>query len=238
MDPDDQLQTMALELGADFYGVADLTPANGFVLEQGGEAVAAYPRCISIGIGLLHTIVDQLPQRQEPAVASSYWMHSYEVVNRRLDAIASRLAAHLENSGFKALPVHASLTVDETRLLGSFSHKLGAHLAGLGWIGKSCLLVTPQRGPRVRWASVLTDASLEPSGEILYQACGFCNLCVDICPVEAFTGRAFIAAEPREARYDASKCNAYLKEMAEKGKELGVCGMCLYVCPYGRLEEE
>jgi epoxyqueuosine reductase len=238
VDLNHQLENLALGQGGDFYGVADLTPANSFVMDQGGADIASYPRCISIGVGLLHTIVDRLPLRSQPAVAFSYWNHSYEVVNRRLDLIALRLAAHLEKNGFRALPVHASVTVDDTRLLGSFSHKLGAHLAGLGWIGKSCLLVTPQRGPRVRWASVLTDAPLPPTGEILPQACGFCNLCVEICPVEAFAGRAFLPAEPREMRYDASKCKVYLDKLAEKDKEMGVCGMCLYVCPYGHQEED
>jgi epoxyqueuosine reductase len=235
---DDRLEKLALSLGADFYGVADLASASDFVLRQGGDSLARYPRSVSIGVGLLDAIVDQLPQRNQPAVSSRYWIHSYEEVNGRLDAIAQRLSNYLESQGYRALPVFASITVDEERLMGRFSHKLGAHLAGLGWIGKNCLLITPQRGPRVRWASVLTDASLLPSGSALLQACGFCNLCVEICPVQAFTGRAFLVDEAREARYDVFKCKEYLDLLAENGRERGVCGMCLYICPFGNNEEE
>ena len=41
----------------------------------------------------------------------------------------------------------------------------------------------------------------------------------------------------REVRYDAHKCDQYLTKLA-KSSALGVCGMCLYVCPYGREREQ
>lgn len=103
----------------------------------------------------------------------------------------------------------------------------------MGWIGKSCLLVTPSVGPRVRWASVLTDAPLQPTGLPATQECAGCAECVDICPVGAFTGRPFSADEPREARYDARACETYLKRIDEE-TGWGVCGLCVAVCPHGR----
>lgn len=65
------------------------------------------------------------------------------------------------------------------------------------------------------------------------EQCGSCRACVDICPVKAFTGRPFIEDEPREERYDARKCEENFKAMKNKGM-IDVCGLCLYVCPYGR----
>jgi epoxyqueuosine reductase QueG len=166
-------------------------------------------------------------------VAISYRQHAYDVVNARLDEMASRMASRLQRLGFAALPVPASKRVDDERICSFFSHKLAAHLAGLGWIGRSCLLVTPQAGPRARWTSVLTDAPLQATGTAMAPQCGECQACVDICPVQAFSGRLFSADEPREARFDAHKCNQYLTDMEKKGTP-PVCGMCLYVCPYGR----
>jgi epoxyqueuosine reductase QueG len=64
-------------------------------------------------------------------------------------------------------------------------------------------------------------------------ACEECQECVDGCPVSAFSGRLFRQDEPREARYDAHKCKAYLDEM-ERTRGISVCGMCLYACPQGR----
>ncbi len=220
--------------GADLYGVADLAPAHDAILAQGGPAVAGFPRAISLGVGLLHAIVDQLPQRAERAVAVNYLHHSYDLVNQRLDLVASRVSSRLQREGYRALPIPASQRIDDERLYAVFSHKLAAHLAGLGWIGKSCLLVTPSMGPRVRWATVLTDAPLQVTGQAMNDRCGDCVECVSICPVKAFTGRAFAEGEPREARYEASKCDRYFAKMREKTPGRAVCGLCLYACPVGR----
>lgn len=230
---DERLKDTAEEMGADFFGVADLAEAHNAILEQGGPQIAEYPRAISIGIALLHPIVDGLPRRDERAVAVNYRHHAYDVVNQRLDAIASHLGSIIQHEGYRALPIPSSERVDDERICAAFSHKMGAHLAGLGWIGKSCLLITPEAGPRVRFATVLTDAPLRPTGMPMEEKCKSCDECVKICPKSAFTGRPFREDEPREARYDARKCERYFQEMKEKAGP-AVCGMCLYVCPYGR----
>jgi epoxyqueuosine reductase len=234
MDLDVRIRYLAEDWGADLFGVADLSQARDAILAQGGRMVAEYPRAISIGVALPHSIVNHLPRRTERAVAASYQHHAYDVINQRLDLIASRLSSVLQRERCSALPIPASQTADDERLCAVFSHKLGAHLAGLGWIGKSCLLITPEMGPRVRWATILTDAPLRKIGERINEGCGDCTECVDICPVKAFTGRAFREQEPREARYDAGKCDRYFAEMNEKDAGLAVCGLCLYICPYGR----
>jgi len=233
---EDTIREVVEMSGVDFFGVADLSLAHDAILKQGGPIVASYPRAITIGIALLHSIVDQLPQRAEHAVAVSY-RHSYELTNQRLDLIASQLGCLLQRSGYRVLPIPSAKRVDDERICASFSHKMAAHLAGLGWIGKSCLLITPQVGPRVRWVSVLTNALLEVTGGPTKEQCGSCQECVEICPVQAFTGRPFREEEPREVRYDASKCDRYFANMKEEKGDLAVCGLCLYVCPYGKGRE-
>jgi epoxyqueuosine reductase QueG len=228
-----QVENLVKSLGADFFGVADLSPAREAILAQGGSIVAAFPRAVSIGVRLFDAIVDQLPGRNEYAIAIQYRHHCYDVINLRLDQIASQLSSLLQGEGYQAFPVPASKSIDDEDLCGIFSHKMAAHLAGLGWIGKSCLLVTPEHGTRVRWATVLTDAPLEITGEPMKEQCGTCVQCVEICPVKAFTGKPFKVGEPREVRYDARNCDDYFNRMSEKGKS-AVCGMCLYVCPFGR----
>ena len=47
-------------------------------------------------------------------------------------------------------------------LFGNISHKAVARTEGIGWQGKSLLIVSPQYGPRIRLATVLTDMPLEP----------------------------------------------------------------------------
>ena len=232
LTPTRQIQRITEDLGADFFGVADLAPARDEIVAQGGAYLAEYPRSVSIGIALMDAIVDQLPQRDQRPVGLLYKHHAYDLVNNRLDHIASRIAGALQRAGHRALPVPASQTVDDDRLCGLISHKLAAHLAGLGWIGKSCMLVTPRVGPRVRWATVLTNAPM-PAGEPMEVRCGDCRECVDACPVNAFTGRNFVAGEPRDLRFAARKCRDYFRKMDET-QGYSVCGMCLYSCPNGK----
>jgi epoxyqueuosine reductase len=237
IDTNLKIKEIAQTWGADFFGVANLTQAHDAILTQGGPVIAGYPLAISVGIGLQHDIVDQLPDRANRAVALSYQYHSYDLINQRLDLLIKQVSRFLQRNGHRALPVPASKQIDDERICAAFSHKMAAHLSGLGWIGKSCLLVTPEMGPRVRWATVLTDAPLQVTGEPLEERCGSCRLCVDICPVHAFTGTSFRPSEPRGKRYDAGKCERYFAEMRENDDGLAVCGLCLYVCPHGKQQD-
>jgi epoxyqueuosine reductase QueG len=215
------------------WGVADLTTAHDYILGMGGPAVAAFPRCVSLGITLMDAIVDLLPERDRHGNAEQYRLHAYDIVNSRLDNAASRVASLLQRQGHRALPMSRMVLSPDHVRTAVFSHKLGAHLAGLGWIGKNCMLITPDHGPRVRWASVLTDAPLSPTGASMEQRCGDCMECVKICPAQAYTGRNFVQSEPREVRFDTAKCSDYLNALMDDGKPR-VCGLCLYVCPFGR----
>lgn len=227
-----KIRIMAEHEGADFFGVADLQAVKETVIEQGGPFVADYPKAISIGIRLPDVIVDALPDRENPAVAVNY-RHAYDITNLRLDLLTSKLASIIQQDGYKALAVPASERYDDERICAVFSHKLAANLAGLGWIGKSCLLVTPEAGPRVRWSTVLTDAPFKITGGPLESKCVECSKCVDICPINAFTGEPFREEEGREVRYDARKCEEYLYN-SEDHSNWNVCGLCIYACPHGK----
>lgn len=227
-----KIRIMTEHEGADFFGIAELSSAKDTIADQGSLFIAEYPKAISIGIRLSDAIVDALPDRDNPAVAVNY-RHAYDIINLRLDLLTSKLASIIQQDGYKALAIPASERYDDERICAVFSHKLAANLAGLGWIGKSCLLITPEAGPRVRWSTVLTDAPLKVTGEPVEPKCVECNKCVEICPINAFTGKIFRENEPREARYDAKKCEEYLYS-SEDHSQWNVCGLCIYACPHGK----
>jgi epoxyqueuosine reductase len=229
---EESLRRIAKEEGADYFGIADLSSAKEAIVVQGGEWLRPYDRALVVGMRMFDDLVDKLPEHDD-AVAIDYRHHCYEVLNLRLDQLTSLLASEVQMHGHSVVPVPASKRYDSDRICAMFSHKMAAHLAGLGWIGKSCMLITPEHGPRVRWASVLTSAPLHPTGSAMAPKCGDCHECVDACPVQAFTGRGFVASEPREARFDARRCEAYFDGLEATGVP-GVCGMCVAVCPRGR----
>ncbi len=230
----EELHKLARSYMVSYFGVADLSKVEHSDIDQAGTGIGNYPYCITMGIALPNEIVNRLPYREQYSDALNYKLFAYDVINQRLDLTASVLCSFLQEKGYRVLPIPASGTIDHDRIYGAFSHKLGARLCGFGWIGKNCLLITPQNGPRVRWVSILTDAPLQPTGEdIMEQQCGKCTACADICPANAIKGRGFKEDEPREMRFDAHKCEEYFDSLTSAGK-LRICGMCLYACPHGR----
>jgi len=229
-----QLQTglkeYAESLGADLFGVADLASAREFVRSKGGDNVARFPRAICIGIRLLDAVVDELWRHNEP---SAIFAHRglYDSVNSTLSMIELLVAKRIQAAGFRAYPIPPSQEVNRRDHGAAFSHKLAANLAGVGWIGKSCLLITPLYGPRVRLATILTDAPLQP-GTPLPDRCGKCIKCVQACPAGAITGVRFDRSERREVRFKAQLCDDYTeKRTSTVGDTL--CCLCVYVCPHG-----
>lgn len=214
----------------DYLGFADLTQHKEAVFSTGGNIVKGYPYGISLGIAIPDSIVDLLPEALDPNVACQYKTHGYQVLNQRLDLASSKLASFLNQKGHRTLPIAAAERTNEVEATPTVSHKTIAHIAGLGWIGKNCLLITPDHGPRVRFTSLLTNAPLQAIVNPLPQRCYSCTECVKICPVKAIKGNPFEECENREARLDFKKCQDHYQGL-KKSMKWEACGLCLYICP-------
>ncbi len=217
-----ELESFARERGADLFGVADLSGARDLLNSRGGPA-AEFPMAVSMAMCLNDAIVDA----HDPAEGlreSIYWHHIYGVVTPALDVLAFDVSRWLTRRHFRTMTVPGSTPYDTKLLEGVVSHKLPAHLAGLGWIGKNCLLLTSAFGPRVRLVTVLTDAPLE-AGSPMDRLCGSCRICVDACPADALSGTEFSPEDDREVLFDAFECSEFRREHA--------CGRCVSSCPVG-----
>ena len=141
-----------------------------------------------------------------------------------LDRTATLVAAFIQAHGYRALPAPASVFVDWQPQAPHLSHKMIAYRAGLGWIGRNMLLVTPEWGARVRLVTVLTDMPVEspprPKGE-----CGSCRRCVTSCPVGA------INDGPED--FDFLACNDVNRYHEKHGMGVRICGVCVKACRPG-----
>jgi epoxyqueuosine reductase len=225
-DLDRQVGNLITSLGGDLWGVADLTGVAS--LPGDGERVdlALYARAVSVAVVFPRAIVQELLRGP-----SHTYLYEYSILNARLDDIALRVSNLLQVAGHASYPVPASQRHGKDRLQSIFSHRLAARLAGLGWIGRSCCLVTPQYGPRVRLVTVLTDAPLA-TGSPLARGCGDCTACVEACPPGAIKGQPFLPGQPLSDRFDAAVCTSYKDKVRDRwGKRC--CGLCLASCPIG-----
>ncbi len=120
-----------------------------------------------------------------------------------------------------------------SRLYPLFTHKIAATSAGLGWIGKNGLLISPEFGPRLSLATVLTDAPLKTGTPMEFSRCGECRLCLEFCPSEAITGEEWSRSEPFVELVQREKCSSH-KKKARRLTGKPNCGLCINICPYGR----
>lgn len=120
-----------------------------------------------------------------------------------------------------------------TKLYKLFCHKTAATCAGLGWVGKNGLVINREYGSKLSWATVLTNAPLDPDEPVRESECGDCNLCVMHCPSGAIGGDHWSVSEPKKKIVAYEKCAA-LKNDRHSLKNKPNCGFCVTVCPYSR----
>lgn len=217
-----EIERDVLEHGANLVGFADITmlPIN---------VTGGLPRAVSIAVALNPIIIREIsdgPTRQ--------YYDEYKRVNNLLAKLCEHVARILTKAGYQAEAIRATTEkFDPKRLSTRIQHKTIATRAGLGWIGKSALLITEEYGPAVRLASVLTNAEFETFEPNIISHCGECHKCVDRCPAGAIAGPNWTLGDPREAVYDAFTCRDTAKKLAGRyGIEATICGICINVCPW------
>ena len=165
------------------------------------------------------------------------YFDSYHELNARLNALAELAAKYLSDRGHRALPQTTTTVVESPGYRTPVPHKTCATRAGLGWIGKSTLLVTEEYGPAVRLSSVLTDAEFDSVSEpINVSRCGSCTACASACPGQAIKGALWDVTAPLESLVDVEDCRKAARALAADMivEEITLCGKCIETCPYTR----
>ena len=161
------------------------------------------------------------------------YAQAYTSVNLRINDIAGQLAAAIGDEGFQAVALAASERTDPVNIRGDFPHKTAATLAGIGWVGRHCQLITRNFGPWVRLGTVFTDMPL-PCGKPLTRGfCGSCRACVEACPAGALSGKDWHPGIAREEILNAVACDQWKKTHYFAFNNGHNCGICSAVCPHG-----
>lgn len=221
----DELRDFLRSKGADMVGVSDLTsiaPDIRYDLPFGISIVVTLnPRIVS---GILNG-------------PTAEYHAEYERANRLLDSLSYHAVQFLAKRGHQTKWLAATgVGIDPKTLATRLPHKTTATRAGLGWIGKTALLVTRPFGSAVRLTTVLTNAELSVDTPINSSKCGKCTSCVDICPGHAASGKNWQTSLNRDSFFDAFACRqTALKLTSENvGIRETLCGICIAVCPWTR----
>ena len=161
----DELFDLLQAKGARLMGVADLKGIAGGELTTG----------VSVAVPVPKEIVRDL--QTAPTLA---YYEAYHSLNAQLNQIVSAGAALLQERGFHAVANTTDTVKTDENWRSPLPHKTVAVHAGLGWIGKNCLLITERYGGAVRLSSLLTDAPLPPfDAPVEKSRCGGCRVCVE-----------------------------------------------------------
>ena len=164
------------------------------------------------------------------------YLDLYHALNQKLDEIVLAGERFLQNAGHNALAQTTARVKADGDNISPLPHKTVATRAGLGWIGKSGLLVTPQYGGAIRLSSLLTDAELDYDEPVVRSRCGTGGLCVEQCPAGALRGALWEAGMERKQIVDVEACRKKQVEIMSRrtGIETDLCGKCFAVCAYTR----
>jgi epoxyqueuosine reductase len=218
--------------GEYIFGFADL---NGLVDKNFGM----FTYGISIGRRLDDKIIDQLAE----GPTMDYY-HYYNLVNAELSGLSEKIQEDLFDAGVDSMLVAPTVSQGEEgyekymeTLTVDLSHKMVATRAGLGWIGKTDLLISKAFGPRLRLTSILLNQNPGiDSVPVNKSKCGSCEVCVIKCPAHAANGKLWQVGVFRDEFFDARSCREKCGELARKRLNVDerICGLCVHVCPVGK----
>ncbi len=154
----------------------------------------------------------------------AYGQDYHRVLHQRMEQLALAIQDHLGRQVQYRIAVDTSPLVD----------RRVAERAGLGWIGKNCMLFTSEHGSFVFLGTLLTDVVVESANTTVSAPCGACTRCIDACPTGALLAPGVI---------DATKCLSFSTQMkgniprdyrVAMGKRVWGCDTCQWACPENR----
>jgi epoxyqueuosine reductase QueG len=215
-----EIKSVALELGADICGVA---PVDRFSsAPKGFHPNDIYRNCLSVLV-----FAKKLPT--ESLFASSCVPYTYinRVITEEVDGLTLSLSRKLEYLSVKNVPIPSDdpseyWEAERSYARGILSLRHAGHLAGLGVLGKSTLLINDKFGNMIQLGALLLNLKLEGDPIASYGACKEdCQLCIRSCPQSALDGITL----------NQQACRPLSNYRNERGFLLKKCWECRRVCP-------
>ncbi|MDD2778503.1 MAG: reductive dehalogenase, partial [Methanocellales archaeon] len=221
----ERIKKVAKFYGADLVGICELDQrwvySNYFdrVTGKFGELDIPHKYAIAIAVEMDREGIEKSPGYEASAATALGYSNMAEV--------APSLARYIRSMGYPAIPC-GNDTAQSIPI---------AIDAGLGELGRSGLLITPEFGSRVRLCKVLTDLPLKPDKPIEFRVqrfCESCVLCAKSCPVGAIkfgertTETTSVSNREGLLRWpvDVAKCYIFWKTNRTS------CSNCIAACPW------
>lgn len=242
----DKLCAESKKLGFQLFGVSDIKRmedvpfSNDRGLQKPSEVMPSAKSLIIMGMVVwdegMNVSVSTAGSGDFSGGDTEYYNLYYQIVENKAWNLCRWITKEFGADAIPSTTIHA---------------KVAATLAGLGFIGRSTLVITPEYGPRVRWITVLTDLELEPDKPFTKDLCSeqpLCRnggLCIRACPYSAIIPGPSQGVEPGK-KVIYNKCvvahefdpvldttwEKHIRRVSERG--FAECTKCNVACPYGK----
>ncbi|MFP4029881.1 MAG: 4Fe-4S binding protein [Candidatus Brocadiia bacterium] len=239
----------ALAFGADAVGIGNIQRWNDAPTQMDPKQIM--PECKSVIAMAFRVMRGSMRGVEEGTYFSNYSAMGYGgITYLYMPMTVLNLCKFIEDRGYEAVPmghqsdwrgIDAYYTREGGRLKPDYSRpvapgraapdvmihlRIAGYLCGLGEIGYSAMLLTPEFGPRNRVGVIMTDVELEP--DPIYdgpELCNRCMACVRDCPTDAIskeqTVQVNLAGNELEwAQIDCHACNRGFRGAEKVDREL------------------
>ncbi len=211
-------------------GITDLKSVNLLPVQRGYlisklSKLGAFKEISVLSFGLFYRDIEieAIPHKWASSLDEfkdwNRYANAYEELNKILDEIAQHFVDLTDGIGEQATCTNRVEHVNDY-FPHCVSHRAFAEAAGLGWRGKSGLIVTPQNASAVRFTTVfipkIVDQPKTKAENFL--GCKGCQACLEICPIL------------RKGNQYREFCRLRLSELGLIGLNGKVCGICIRVC--------
>ncbi|MCW8331397.1 4Fe-4S dicluster domain-containing protein [Photobacterium sp. SDRW27] len=220
------IKKMAFKFGMSLVGITKLDPNFVFknmmrgMPEWGDEIPAHWKNVIVFGV----------PMNWDPMYAAVGYSTSKDAYFRAKTA-AGLLSAYLGELGYAARPQWPGN--DYEIIVPPLAMQ-----AGLGECTRNGILMTPEVGPNIRLAAVITNLDLEPDKPVdlkMKHFCEDCKICADACPSGSISKADKPDAVVRGFRkYEFNQDGCWRFWSQGPTKDAMGCRVCIAVCPYTR----
>jgi len=215
----EQVREVAMANGADLVGFAPVSRFDGAPPEVHPRTI--FPQVETVVAVAVRQPRGALKAAEEGAYWQAYNCDSYWYLNEVIaPKVLRAVVMLLEGHGCTSVPVHNPFWAHTGRQIredqpfgpdGMVSLRIVGVAAGLGELGHSKVLLTPEFGPRQRVFAVFTDAEMDPTPLFDGAICDGCGACVRECEACAIGQERDVTfsidgREYAHAAFDASAC--------------------------------
>lgn len=202
MATENLLKNLALEAGATSCGIASVERLkDGPPSADPTYAMPGARSVVSYTIAFDYEILAKFMAKEH---FDPFVRHKKEL-ETLLYVVGDKLVAELESLGHRAMVVSINSVYrpepgvsDPSKaraMIPDFSLRYGAIAAGLGRLGWSGNLMTPEHGATVVLGAVITDAILEQDPLLEENPCDKCMACVRVCPADMIKRQESVTVE-------------------------------------------